>query len=727
MALQSLILVIAIISTALPVVAVFLRGRSKRMLMASTLLMAAVVSAVFAVILKLIAMIPLYELNSWVYLLVALPVLLLLSGYLFSLSFGRDHAGESLRDAKRTMGFLVVLGVAALAIHRHEAFLTKFFWFEERGILHFGYLGKAYLSYLLVGIVLVGHNLERTYRVSSGEQRARIRPSILGVFCVLLYFTFILSTGLLYSWIGTGRLIAAGIPIAAACILIAHGYLRGAISDSSAPVSRSFVYTSFTAFTAGLFVLSIAVAAQFAALTQWSPDEILIFTFGFLALLLVILLSVSNRFQRRVRRFIDRNFYVNRYDYRTQWSRLTGVLEDAAGGDTVLDRVSVFLAEVFSASGVTIALRDEATHHIRPVRGRGVGEHALSLPPYTPLVERLLREGRTLILDRRPNDFSYVGIYAENLAWLDGTAGRMVAPLISGSALIGTIGLERSSEDDRFTFEDASLLDSICGHVAAELRNLSLASELARARETELISQWSSMTLHDLKNYLTPLRLAASNLAESKCDPEVVQACSESIRRVTDRMEKLVHTLSEFRAASKVDLRVVSVNEIVMEALDGLQIEGRPGLDVELSLEAEIDVLADRAMLRRVIENLVTNAIEAMNGSGMLRVATAGTAEGPQRVNISVGDNGPGIPGEFLRERLFRPFATTKQKGLGIGLWQCRMIIQAHGGEITAESRPGEGTVFNIALDGAAVADSRQGTAERRQTAQGRVANEVPS
>ncbi len=82
---------------------------------------------------------------------------------------------------------------------------------------------------------------------------------------------------------------------------------------------------------------------------------------------------------------------------------------------------------------------------------------------------------------------------------------------------------------------------------------------------------------------------------------------------------------------------------------------------------------------------------------------------------------------EFLRERLFRPFATTKAKGTGLGLWQCRMIIQAHGGEITAESRPGEGTVFNIALGGAAEASTPQGAAARRSEAPGRIANEVAS
>lgn len=728
MNLQQVILVIAILSTILPVVAVFLRGRLRRMLMISTLLTAASVSALLGVVLRLLTLSPQYSSNEWVHALVALPVFLLLSGYLLSISFGRERVVESLRDARRTLGFLVVLGGVSLALQRHEAFLTGYSWFDGRGALHFGYLGRAYLSYLLIGIIIVGHNLEKTYRVSSGEVRARIRPAMLGIFGVLLFFTFILATGMLYSSIGMGRLISAGIPIACAGVLLAHGYLRGSISDATAPVSRSFVYTSFTALAAGLFVLSIAVAAQFATLTKWSPDEILIFAFGFLALLITILLSISNRFQRRVRRFIDRNFYVNRYDYRTQWSRLTNVLEDASGQDAVLDRVLGYVEEVFTATDVTIALRDPATGRIRPASGRGARESSVFLAPGTPLLDQLVRERRALILDRNPHDFTYIGVYAENQDWLDATAGRMIAPLISGTEFIGTIGVQRGVEDDRFTFEDASLLDSICTHVAAVLRVLRLASELADTREMELISQWSSMTLHDLKNCLTPLRLAVSNLAESDGDAEVVAACMASIMGVADRMEKLTGTLGEFRSASRLDLGVYCANDLVIEALAGLQVDNRPGLDVEMSLEAERKIVADRAMLRRVIENLVTNAIEAMNGSGTLRLATFDDGdEASARVHISVSDNGHGIPEEFLREQLFRPLATTKSNGLGLGLWQCRMIVQAHGGEISAESRLGKGTVFNVVLDADAQSAFPYGGHKCRQTANGKVLNEFAS
>jgi hypothetical protein len=136
-----------------------------------------------------------------------------------------------------------------------------------------------------------------------------------------------------------------------------------------------------------------------------------------------------------------------------------------------------------------------------------------------------------------------------------------------------------------------------------------------------------------------------------------------------------------------------------------MQVARRPEIRLDLRLEARQPVQGDPDLLRRVLENLITNAIEAMEGAGTLTIRTRDLdGGGPPQVAIEVGDTGPGIPESFLREQLFRPFATTKKRGLGLGLYQSRTIVRAHGGELTATSRAGEGSLFRITLGAGATA-----------------------
>jgi len=101
--------------------------------------------------------------------------------------------------------------------------------------------------------------------------------------------------------------------------------------------------------------------------------------------------------------------------------------------------------------------------------------------------------------------------------------------------------------------------------------------------------------------------------------------------------------------------------------------------------------------VEKVIENLVLNALEAMAGkNGTLTIKAGETDDG--KVFISVSDTGIGMSREFMRQRLYHPFATTKKKGVGLGLYTCREVVRAHGGSIDVESEEGAGTTFRVVL-----------------------------
>jgi signal transduction histidine kinase len=169
------------------------------------------------------------------------------------------------------------------------------------------------------------------------------------------------------------------------------------------------------------------------------------------------------------------------------------------------------------------------------------------------------------------------------------------------------------------------------------------------------------------------------------------------------RVAKITHGLLSFSRQAPWKLSAVDVNQIVEEAvlLVEKQFAGE-GIVLKKELAPEFPAIQGSAnQLEQVVVNLLTNAREAMPRGGTLRVATA-IRRGPRiedrtEVEIQISDTGPGIPSEVF-PRIFDPFFTTKKHGTGLGLSISYGIVQEHGGTITAESRPGEGSTFTVQL-----------------------------
>ena len=144
-----------------------------------------------------------------------------------------------------------------------------------------------------------------------------------------------------------------------------------------------------------------------------------------------------------------------------------------------------------------------------------------------------------------------------------------------------------------------------------------------------------------------------------------------------------------------VGLRRASADlcQLVTRTLD--EFKGSLRAELEQDLQPVPKAMMDPDQIHKVLTNLVMNANEAVNGKGVIRVATAHERD---TIAFSVKDNGCGMSEEFIADSLFRPFQTTKKKGLGIGLYHCKLIVEAHHGKIEVNSSVGEGTEFRVIL-----------------------------
>src|SRR5208283_3905769 len=196
----------------------------------------------------------------------------------------------------------------------------------------------------------------------------------------------------------------------------------------------------------------------------------------------------------------------------------------------------------------------------------------------------------------------------------------------------------------------------------------------------------------------------------------IIRKCSEVILGCVGTLRTLVDQFSSLAQFPALQPRACCMNQIVEEALAlfGGRLEG---ITVQRNLEpALLPVLADPEAIRRALANLIDNAAEAMQGS-LLRLLGIGTAlsEDGGAVEVTVSDTGHGLTDE-IRERLFLPFYSTKQRGTGLGLSIAAKIVQEHGGSIRAESNSPKGARFLLRLplmeSGTQVAASLEGAAE---------------
>ena len=249
----------------------------------------------------------------------------------------------------------------------------------------------------------------------------------------------------------------------------------------------------------------------------------------------------------------------------------------------------------------------------------------------------------------------------------------------------------QSSDDAR------AIADNI--NVMTEQMRAQVARE-AESRQFDSFVRISAMLTHDLKNAIEGLSLTVSNM-ERHFDNEQFRidamkgltSATDKLKAIVARLSKPVSSLSgEHKRPTKTDLVPILKRAIAMTAEP---VRGQHTL--QTNLPDSLFALADAARIEEVIENLLLNAIEAMNGkSGTLRIEAGEDANGAP--TFSVSDTGPGMSRMFIENRLFRPFATTKKNGIGLGLYTCREVIRATGGSIDVQSVEGAGTTFRVVL-----------------------------
>jgi putative PEP-CTERM system histidine kinase len=265
--------------------------------------------------------------------------------------------------------------------------------------------------------------------------------------------------------------------------------------------------------------------------------------------------------------------------------------------------------------------------------------------------------------------------------------------LTAGERVLGAVLLADRVNGAPYTVEELELLKCIGDQITSVLLNLRLANEVVRAREMEAFRTMSAFFVHDLKNAAASLNLMLKNLPAHFDDPQFREDTLRGVGNTARRIDETIARLSALRQRPEFRPADMDLSQIVADAIAGL--DGLGAVEITTDLPPVPEIRADREQIRSVVTNLLLNARDAMGQDGTIRVRTD-SADG--RVALTVADNGCGMTPAFLKDSLFRPFQTTKTKGLGIGMFQSRMVVEAHGGSIQVDSEAGKGTTVRVSF-----------------------------
>ena len=545
-----------------------------------------------------------------------------------------------------------------------------------------GITGRVMMA--LMGMILV----EQFYRNTPAKQRWGIKYICLGVGGVFAYDFYLYSDAMLFRHVNPEIWAARGVVNALIVPLIAVSAARNPQWSLEISMSRRILFHSAALFGAAVYLLVMAATGYYLRFFggDWGTVLQVVFLFGAVMLLLGGLFSGTLRSWLKV--FISKHFFIYNYDYREEWLRFTRALSDVGHG--LEERTIQAVAELVESPGGALWISRESgsyefvAHWNMPLTS--------GFEPANSSFCHFLEHKQWVIdlqeYDSKPEKYGAIAMpqWLRSLpkAWL-------VVPLIQQRRLFGFMVLALPRSRVRLNWEVCDLLKIAGNQAASYLAQQEAANALMVARQFESFNRMSTFVVHDLKNLVSQLSLLLSNAEKHKNNPEFQKDMLDTVDLSIQKMKRLLQKLSSGATMEKP--APLFIDQLLQQAVAAKSAsEPKPVLEI---LAPDQSVLANWARLERVVGHLIQNAIEATPRDGQVRVSLS--TEKNNAV-VEVKDTGQGMSEAFIRERLFKPFESTKSAGMGVGVFESREYVHELGGQLEVSSNPSGGTIFRMIL-----------------------------
>jgi putative PEP-CTERM system histidine kinase len=541
------------------------------------------------------------------------------------------------------------------------------------------------------------HNV---YGQAAPASRSHIRLAMLGLALIWTYDLNLYTVAYLGSKSAPRLVEWRGFAVALAAPLFAlatrnEGSWRVRLSRAA-----TFQSLSLLAICAYFALMAILATALRGTGVDWSSGLMV----GALAAMTVaaMVLIPSARARSWLKVKLAKHLFEHRYDYRIEWLRFTGTL-GRAGPDAppLSERIIKAFADIVDAPGGLLLVSDSAggitVASAAYWTGSNPGPDAFE--SCAQFWDELESSGRVLEFEGLRRGWASARDKALPVPkWLhDEPSVWLGIPLVHHQRLVGLVVLAAPDYRRQLDWEDFDLLRTAGNQAASSLAEALGQEALSHAQRFEEFNRRFAFILHDIKNLVSQLSLLARNAERHADNPEfradMVATLQSSVGKMNELLARLApHSQSRVQRMEPEPLRPILIAAIAAKRRDR---------EVNLLGDASIQALVDANALEQAVGHLVQNALDASSGEPV----TVRVSNEDANVAIAITDKGVGMDGDFIRNRLFEPFASTKPGGFGIGAFEARSLITAMGGRLSVDSRLGRGTTFTILLPAAAAAD----------------------
>lgn len=460
-------------------------------------------------------------------------------------------------------------------------------------------------------------------------------------------------------------------------------------------VSRDVVLHSSLLFVAGLYLFIMALAGYAIKLIGGNWSNVIQVVFIFLSLTLLAALFLSNQFRTKVKVFITKHFFANQFDYREEWLSLTQKLENSE--ESVADFYQTATLSLMDAincnSGMLIKFRDNDMQCLAQLEHDDLSQLDIEL---LNQVLPFIKQSQWIvdIEQLRSKPFEYEGLKV-NHALLNGCSFQLILPVFQKDQLWGLVLIQdKDGKRLSLNWELRDYLKVVTAQVASYLFQHEASKELAENAQFAAFSRMSAFVLHDLKNVLAQIDLILSNAEQHKNNPEFIDDTFETLQHTKSRMEKMLRQLTDKKDSNHEHLRPCIISALVQDIVNQRCQTLNPVPEINIVKDQQLILDSDK--LGNVLYHLINNAQQATDDQGKISI-TLDCDDTQKTAIIVIADNGCGMTDDFIQNRLFKPFDTTKgNAGMGIGAYDAKNYIEKMGGRIDVSSDVGKGSSFTL-------------------------------